>query len=119
MPFAKLGEQLKLPQTVCISVRGINALPFQETSFHWCDDVIFDSSTSGLDPDGGFKSSNDFVIHKIVEGALIGKCGYEPRDIVFLGFGQGGMAALNVAGKPKQSHSRGVQLALEALTWLV
>lgn len=31
---------------------------------------------------------------------LMGKCGFKAREILLFGFGQGGMAALNLAGKP-------------------
>ncbi|PNS16552.1 hypothetical protein CAC42_286 [Sphaceloma murrayae] len=97
VPFARLGEQLNLPNTACIAIKGPNALPFEATSFHWCDDVIFDSSTNGLDPDGGFKEIARVLTDDVIEHGLIDNCGYKPRDIVFLGLGQGGMAALNVA----------------------
>jgi len=60
--------------------------------------VIFDSTSSGLDPDGGFKKSTKFLIQDIIEAGLVSQCGYAKRDIVFFGLGQGGMAALKVAG---------------------
>lgn len=99
VPFSKLGLQLSLPETACISIRGLNTLPFEETCFHWCDDVIFDSTTNGLDPDGGFKTSTRVLTQDIIQHGLVEKCGYKPRDIVLFGLGQGGMAALNVAGE--------------------
>ena len=99
MPFAKLGTQLNLPNTACIAIKAPNTLPFDPSSFHWCDDVIFDSTTQGLDPDGGFKIATPFLSEGIVQRGLVEKCGYEPRDIIFFGLGQGGMAALNVAGR--------------------
>ncbi|TKX26782.1 phospholipase/carboxylesterase-like protein [Elsinoe australis] len=97
VPFAQLGTQLNLPNTACIAIKGPNVLPFETTSFHWCDDLIFDSTTNGLDPDGGFKTSTRVLTEDIINHGLIEKCNYKPRDIVFLGLGQGGMAALNVA----------------------
>lgn len=99
LPFATLGTQLNLPSTACIAVKGHNPLPFESTSFHWCDDIIFDSSTQGLDPDGGFKTSTSLLVKDIIDNTLLGKCGYSYRDIVLFGLGQGGMAALNAAGK--------------------
>lgn len=90
---------MNLPHTACISIKAPNPLPFEPTSFHWCDDVIFDSSTNGLDPDGGFKTSTPFLKKEIIENVLIKKCGYGYRDLVFFGLGQGGMAALNAAGE--------------------
>jgi len=103
LPFAKLGTQLELPNTACISIQAPNALPFEATSFHWCDDVIFDSSSNGLDPDGGFKASTLILSDAIIQKGLIEKCGYKPRDIICFGLGQGGMAAMNVARKTPTS----------------
>ncbi|KAF2153412.1 alpha/beta-hydrolase [Myriangium duriaei CBS 260.36] len=96
LPFTKLGTQLNLPNTACIAITAPNALPFETTSYHWCDDVIFDSSTNGLDPDGGFKGTTT-LLRLIIDEGLLERCGYRPRDIVLFGFGQGGMAALNTA----------------------
>ncbi|KAF2220597.1 Alpha/Beta hydrolase protein [Elsinoe ampelina] len=103
LPFARLGTQLNLPNTACIAIRGPIALPFEDTSFHWCDDVIFDSTTNGLDPDGGFKATTRLLKEDIIDHGLLEKCNYRPRDIVFFGLGQGGMAAVNVAAShPKE-----------------
>ena len=99
VPFTKLGTQLNLPNTACIAVKAPSTLPFETTSFHWCDDVIFDSTTNGLDPDGGFKRSKSMLATDILGQGLMEKCGYEPRDVILFGLGQGGMAALNVAGR--------------------
>lgn len=99
IPFTGLGKNLNLPNTACIAIKAPNALPFEATNFHWCDDVIFDSSSNGLDPDGGFKLSTALLSDVIIQKSLVGKCGYKPRDVVLFGLGQGGMAALNVAGE--------------------
>ena len=99
VPFAKLGTQLNLPNTACIAIKAPNSLPFDPSSFHWCDDVIFDSTTQVLDPDGGFKIATPLLSSAVIQRGLVEKCGYEPRDIILFGLGQGGMAALNVAGR--------------------
>ena len=44
LPFAKLGSQMNLPETACISVKALEPLPFEPSSFHWGDDVIFDNT---------------------------------------------------------------------------
>lgn len=93
-PFARLGGQLKLPATACVSIRAPNPLPFETSSYHWCDDIIFDSSTQGLDPDGGFKAST-CMLSAMIKDVLLDKCGYAYRDVVLFGLGQGGMAALS------------------------
>ena len=108
--FTKLGQQLNLPETVCISVQGPQGL-LDLGGFHWGEDIIFDSTSGGLDPDAGFKTTTK-LLRSVVEDALVEKCGYSPREIVFFGFGQGGMAALNVAGSP--SHP--IQSAWTVLT---
>jgi predicted esterase len=65
--------------------------------FHWGDDIIFDNSTGGLDPDAGLQKSTKLVIEDVILKALVEKCGYRLREIVLFGFAQGGMVALNTA----------------------
>lgn len=43
-PFAKLGTQMNLPETACLSIKALEPLPFEPGSFHWSDDLIFDNS---------------------------------------------------------------------------
>lgn len=90
---------MKLPETACIAIKGPNALPFADDGFHWCEDVIFDNSMSTLDPDGGFQGTTHLIATEIVQKGLVDACGYQPRDIMLFGMGQGGMLALNIAGK--------------------
>jgi len=108
VPFKTLGEQLNLPNTACISIQGLNALPFESSQFQWADDLIFDSSTNSLDPDGGFKTATRVLGQDVVKDVLIEKCGYSPRDIVFFGLGQGGMAALSVAAANNNHEFGGI-----------
>ncbi len=88
---------MNLPETVCISIQGPQGL-LDLGGFHWGDDIIFDSTSGGIDADAGFKQSNKFF-KSIVQDALVEKCGFKTREIMFFGFGQGGMAALNFAGQ--------------------
>ena len=94
--FTTLGKQMNLPETVCISVQGQNNL-LDLGGFHWGDYIIFDSTSGGLDADAGFKQTTDMLV-KLVNEGLIEKCGFKAREVVFFGFGQGGMAALQTAG---------------------
>lgn len=48
------------------------------------------------------------VLDNIVRSILIGKCGYNSREIVLFGFGQGGMVALNVAKEMGNDELGGV-----------
>lgn len=97
-PFATLGARFNFPETACIALRAPNQLPFSETGFHWGDDLIFDSSTGGLDMDTGFAKATE-LFKTVIDEVLVGKCGWPRRAIFFFGFGQGGMVALNMAAK--------------------
>ena len=88
---------MNLPETVCVSVRGPKALLDLEGA-HWGDDIIFDSTTGGLDADSGLEESTE-LLRILIKETLLEKCGYAPRDIVIFGFGQGGMVALSAARK--------------------
>ena len=100
---------MNLPETACVSVRGPKALLDLEGA-HWGDDIIFDSTTGGLDADSGLKESTE-LLRILIKEVLVEKCGYTPREIVIFGFGQGGMVALSTARKsclsnmkPRQCH---------------
>lgn len=93
--FATLGRQMNLPETACVSVRGPKALLDLEGA-HWGDDIIFDSTTGGLDADSGLKESTE-LLKILIKESLVDKCGYAHRDIAVFGFGQGGMVALSAA----------------------
>ncbi|KAI4092277.1 MAG: hypothetical protein LQ348_004931 [Seirophora lacunosa] len=92
--FAQLAQQLKLPETVCICLQAPSPLPFDLGGFHWGDDITFDQLTETMDYDTGFEKSYRIISQEIVEKVLLGKCEYNPRNILFFGFGQGGMAAI-------------------------
>ncbi|KAI9744150.1 MAG: hypothetical protein M1818_002302 [Claussenomyces sp. TS43310] len=102
-PFHRLGQQLKLPYTCVLSLRGPTPVPALMTgsdapSFHWGDDILFDPSTGGeLDPDAGFAATQTLVADAVIARGLLERCGFRRRDILLLGFGQGAMAALHLA----------------------
>ena len=103
--FANLGKQMNLPETVCISVQGPSNL-LDLGGFHWGDDIIFDSTSGGLDADAGFKTSTK-LLEELIDDGLIGKCGFARREVLLFGFGQGGMAALNLAVHLHASNNGG------------
>ena len=78
-------------------MQGTAPLPFDLGGFHWGDDVSFDSATGALDMDAGLTRSTRILVEDVVRGTLVQKCGYALREIMALGFGQGGMAALAMA----------------------
>ncbi len=95
--FTRLGGQLALPETCCVSLRGLTPLPFELGGFHWGDDIMFDPADEGIEYDTGFAKSMKTVGQNVIEDALVKKCGYQPREIMLFGLGQGGMAALAIA----------------------
>lgn len=60
---------------------------------------MFDSTSGGLDADAGFLQSTEVLKSLIIKDVLVEKCGFKLREIMIFGFGQGGMAALNLAGE--------------------
>ncbi|KAL1974724.1 hypothetical protein VTN31DRAFT_4928 [Thermomyces dupontii] len=111
--FASFGRALNLPETVCVTVQAPNALPLGITdgdAFHWGDDLVFDSDgslamdaggTNNNSTDGqrgkGFDKATKLLTRDVILDTLVERCGYRLREIMILGFGQGGMAALVAA----------------------
>ncbi|KAL8722989.1 MAG: hypothetical protein Q9225_000605 [Loekoesia sp. 1 TL-2023] len=95
--FTLLARQLSLPETTCISLQAPFPLPFDLGGFHWGDDITFDQSSGKMDYDTGFARSSRVIEEDIIQRVLLQQCGYRPRNILFFGFGQGGMAALAAA----------------------
>ena len=95
--FGSFGRALHLPETTVITVQAPTPLPFDLGGFHWGDDVAFDTSTGGLDMDAGLTRSTAILANDVIRKILIQKCGYRLREILILGFGQGGMAGLMTA----------------------
>ncbi|RPB19899.1 alpha/beta-hydrolase [Terfezia boudieri ATCC MYA-4762] len=100
-PFANLAAALRLPETVCISLRAPCPLPLGLSGFHWADDIHL-SHAGTLDPDAGFTKSIG-ILQQVVENTLVTALGYPRRGIFFVGFGQGGMLALEFAARLRTS----------------
>jgi predicted esterase len=103
--FTTFGRALNLPETTVVTIQAPSPLPFDLGGFHWGDDVSFDSATGTLDMDAGFKRATGLLLDEVIRGVLVRKCGYRPAEIMILGFGQGGMAALVAAREMAQSQS--------------
>ncbi|KAH9859334.1 hypothetical protein IAQ61_011115 [Plenodomus lingam] len=97
--FTRLGQQLNLPETVCIAVQAPAPLPFDLGGFHWGDDMIFDQKTGEMDMDTGFKASMRLVLDSVIREGLMKKCGYKAREMILFGFAQGGMVGLQAAAE--------------------
>jgi predicted esterase len=100
--FSQLGKNLNLPETACLSIQGPNPIPLIFTgsdtpAFHWGDDVLVDERQGEIELDAGFKTIQKILLEDVIKEGLMQKCGYPPRNILFLGFGQGGMVALHIA----------------------
>jgi predicted esterase len=100
--FTQLGRNLNLPETVVISLQGPNPIPSIFTgsefpSFHWGDNVLVDESKGEIDLDAGFKTAKKVLLEDVIRKVLIEKCHFPARNILFYGWGQGGMAALHAA----------------------
>lgn len=58
--------------------------------------MLVDEARGDIELDAGFSTSQK-ILTEVAKDILMGKCGYPPRNILLLGFGQGGMAALHLA----------------------
>lgn len=110
LSFSTLGRNLNLPETACISLRGPNPIPSlftgsEDPAFHWSDDVLFDEGKGEIDLDAGFVTSGK-VLQEVL--AVLRECGFKDREILFLGFGQGGMAALSFVANSSDLEFGGV-----------
>lgn len=115
--FTNLGISLALPETTVLTIQAPNPLPLDIPGFHWGDDINFDSRTGALDMDAGLAKTTKLLVESVIKTVLVGKCGYTLREIMVLGFGQGGMAGLVAAerifaeGVGNGSGSEGGELA--------
>ncbi|KND93826.1 hypothetical protein TOPH_01752 [Tolypocladium ophioglossoides CBS 100239] len=111
-PFARFARNLALPGVLAVAVRGTAPLPPSllldddadtaadgrgAAHFHWGDDVSLDQRTGDVDPDPGFERARGLIMERLVDGVLVGKCGWELSDVILFGFGQGGSLALGLA----------------------
>ncbi|KAF2826667.1 phospholipase/Carboxylesteras-like protein [Ophiobolus disseminans] len=106
--FTKLGQQLNLPETVCIAVQAPNGMLLDIGGFNWGDDIVVDQSTGDIDMDTGFKAAMRMLLERVIREGLIDKCGYKAREIMILGFAQGGMAGLQAAAEFDNNELGGV-----------
>ncbi|KAI0024416.1 alpha/beta-hydrolase [Xylariomycetidae sp. FL0641] len=109
--FAAFARQLRLPGVLALAVRGVAPLPpalvgqdddegaRPPRHFHWGDDVALVPETGDLDPDPGFAKAQDLVLGRLLRGVLLARCGWDPRDVLLFGFGQGGSLALGLASR--------------------
>ncbi|KAK1833255.1 Alpha/Beta hydrolase protein [Podospora conica] len=116
-PFATFARNLSLPGVFSIAIRGPSPLPPSllglplssgpTSNWHWGDDITLNAD-GDLDPDPGFERAVELVLREVVDGWLVGTCGWERGDVLVFGYGQGGTVALGVAGRA-EAEGRGVK----------
>lgn len=74
------------PETAFILLRGPVSATSKNNGFDWAD-THSDSAEE-------FLGSRQTLLEDIINTVLISKCRFEPRKIILLGYGQGGVAAL-------------------------
>ncbi|KAJ8099781.1 hypothetical protein POJ06DRAFT_254475 [Lipomyces tetrasporus] len=106
-PFTILATRMNLPRAVIIALQAPKPMPFDLGGFQWGNDIVFSkdlTSASGssdddeiLSPDAEFSTSRKFL-GDIIEQVLEKKCGFiAAKNVILWGYGQGGMAALDIA----------------------
>ena len=76
----------KYPESAFILLRGLQSIEPGNSRYHWAD------ANGALDE--GFIGTSKVILEDIVRDGLLAKCGFHPQNIVIVGHGQGGMAAL-------------------------
>ncbi|KAI7875729.1 Alpha/Beta hydrolase protein [Mucor mucedo] len=96
-PFTNLGKQLKLPQTATLSVQAPEPVPYMDGCFQWFPS--FDMLTGDLlTPANPERLKGLLRTREMMDGLinhLIKDCGFNPSNIFFFGFSQGGTVALD------------------------
>ncbi|TQS34810.1 hypothetical protein Golomagni_04794 [Golovinomyces magnicellulatus] len=108
VPFTKLAQSLTLPATVGIAIRAPNLIPplftgLEAPAFHWSDDLIFNEHDLNMDSDGGFSRAISSLEEIVMN--LRHRCGFEERDILILGFGQGASVGLGFIARMEKDQN--------------
>ncbi len=108
-PFAAFARNVNLPSVLAISVCGTSPLPSAllgesfgtgpTSHFHWGDELNLMPGTEDLDLDPGFEKAERLVLDRLIRETLVEKCGWDVRDVLLFGFGQGGSLALGLASR--------------------
>ena len=74
------------PETAFILLRGVAPVSIGNSGHNWAD--------PSSDWNGSFSGAGRKILIDVIKHGLISECGFQPRNIILLGHGQGGMAAL-------------------------
>ncbi|KAL7311861.1 hypothetical protein PS15m_009575 [Mucor circinelloides] len=109
-PFAKLGQQLKLPQTATLSVQAPEPVPYLEGCHQWFPsfDMLTGDLLTPANPERlkGLLRTRQMMDELLQH--LINDCGFNPSNIFFFGFSQGGTVALDTVCFGKVRNLGGV-----------
>ena len=79
--------QKNLPESAFVLIRGLQAVEGGNSGYLWAD----------APGEPRFIQTSTVILDQVIKDVLMTKCGFQPRDIVILGNGEGGMAALAAA----------------------
>ncbi|KAG2173282.1 hypothetical protein INT43_004656 [Umbelopsis isabellina] len=96
-PYKKLGINLKLPQTATMAVQAPEPVPYMDDGYQWFPsfDLLTGEMLPPSDPNRmkGLTRTRA-LLSKLIQH-LIQDCRYQPSNIFFFGFSQGGTVALD------------------------
>ncbi len=97
--FSHFSRALNLPETLTVTLQAPFPLPLpmEAGHYHWGDDILVDSGTGEVDPDCGLSKAATLLSEDVIKKVLISECGFKVREVLMLGYGQGGMASLAIA----------------------
>ena len=73
-----------LPESAFVLIRGLQAVRGGNSGYHWADAPW----------EARFIQTSTVILDQVIKDVLMSKCRFQPQDIVLLGYGEGGMAAL-------------------------
>ncbi|KAJ2955377.1 hypothetical protein NQZ79_g8613 [Umbelopsis isabellina] len=96
-PYKKLGINLKLPQTATMAIQAPEPVPYMDDGYQWYPS--FDLLTGDMLPPSDPHRMKGLtrtraLLSKLIQH-LIQDCKYQPSNIFFFGFSQGGTVALD------------------------
>ena len=76
-----------LAESAFVLIRGLQAVGGGNSGYHWTDAAW----------EGTFIQTSTVILDQVIKDVLMSRCRFQPQNIVILGHGEGGMAALAAA----------------------